>query len=155
MAWSHFEKRLGVTTKMVEVISGELELLSGVNREIIKKHFYQHPHFERIFPKSCNTCGQGFINRLDYLSKTLALANGGTLIDKNGVQEFRNCGCGSTLLVLVPDSRDHSSLGLQRRQLFERCVKKIQENHSVKDAEQQVREIFRWTIQLHYGLYDL
>ena len=80
---------------------------------------------ESAFPKKCNSCGRTYKNAEEFFAAThdvkqqasglkAAEYDDGRVI----VESFRNCACGSTLLVYFNDRRDMSPRGLQRRKLF-------------------------------------
>lgn len=81
------------------------------------------------FPKVCGKCGAVFHSTEDYIRKTRRLLGGGLKrdLDKdlNFVQLYRNCRCGSTLLVLFSDRRDDSEPGRRRREKFQRVLDQL------------------------------
>ena len=106
--------------------------------------------YSQKFPKRCNNCGKTYKTRNEYLKATYPMRDRrGTIFEVKKVQEYRNCICGSTLLILTDDRRDNSKFGYARRELFDRCLadlKKITEKdeESLKIA---LREIFRIIIR--------
>jgi hypothetical protein len=78
------------------------------------------------FPKRCNTCGRVFHDHAEYMASTRAL-RGGALFDEDDreVHEYRDCPCGSSLLVLVGDRRDETPFGQRRRRLFDAWLARI------------------------------
>ena len=76
------------------------------------------------FPKRCRNCGRVFANEVDYFQQTQAIRPEITglkaVVDDAGplVEVFRNCVCGSTLLVNCMSRRDDSLAGNSRRRLF-------------------------------------
>lgn len=99
------------------------------------------------FPKTCRTCGKVFHTREDYVlaanSADKHVVQFNAQINK--VQEYRNCVCGSTLMIMVPDRRDMSEFGIERRRLFVQFVDKVVEISGEERSliEQRIREIFR------------
>ena len=79
--------------------------------------------YQAKFPKACATCGRIYETREQYLKATMSL--GKTQVNKMGVQEYRNCECGSTLMVWTKERRDNSPFGARRRELFDACFDKI------------------------------
>lgn len=77
------------------------------------------------FPKRCRNCGRVFANEADYFQRTEPIRPEITglkgAVDNDGplVEVFRNCVCGSTLLVCCASRRDDSEAGHSRRRLFE------------------------------------
>jgi DNA-directed RNA polymerase subunit N (RpoN/RPB10) len=103
--------------------------------------------YNEKFPKKCNCCGKVFNTRDDYLKATQQLSAGGsgTVFNDLGLQEYRNCPCGSTLLIVTDDRRDTSDFGKARRKLFHLIVERL---ILVTDKEEDelravVRKIFR------------
>jgi hypothetical protein len=97
------------------------------------------------FPKSCAMCGRVYQTREDFLDQTLTLAGGGTAVHKVGVQEYRNCVCGSTLMVWTKERRDNSEFGHARRALFDACLEKLKSLSKEDEAvlRKRLREVFR------------
>jgi hypothetical protein len=79
------------------------------------------------FPKTCNTCGRTYETRDEYLAATSELRMNSTFFDSSEreVQEYRDCACGSSLLVLLGDRRDDSPWGRRRRQAFDLWLKRL------------------------------
>lgn len=106
--------------------------------------------YDKKFPKKCNTCGKVFLTRNDYLKETYTYrSKTNTIFAKDQVQEFRNCICNSTLVVLTNDRRDSSFFGKIRRRLFDACVAKIMAltNQPENNVRILVRNIFRKIIK--------
>ncbi|WP_372875260.1 hypothetical protein [Pseudomonas sp.] len=80
------------------------------------------------FPKRCRNCGRVFASEVDYFQQTQAIRPGITglkaVIDDAGplVEVFRNCVCGSTLLVDCMSRRDDSAAGHSRRRRFDELL---------------------------------
>lgn len=109
------------------------------------------------FPKKCNTCDTIYNNREEYINGTNQVTTptspGGSVLNNQGVLEFRNCKCGSTLLILIGNRRDESEFGNQRRAIFKECVDKIVSMGIVDNEKAQniVRELFRYFIKFYSG----
>jgi len=79
---------------------------------------------ETLFPKTCRVCGQEYRGFDDFVRKTIQIhgTSGLTCFEIRGkklyVGLFRNCVCGSTLLVPCTDRRDDSPAAVKRRELF-------------------------------------
>ncbi|MDX1366787.1 hypothetical protein [Pseudomonas sp.] len=78
------------------------------------------------FPKRCCNCGRVFENAADFFQQTQAIRPEITglkaVYDEDDgplVEVFRNCVCGSTLLVNCVSRRDDSTAGHSRRRLFD------------------------------------
>ncbi|MGH8354611.1 MAG: hypothetical protein ACRERY_13980 [Pseudomonas sp.] len=77
------------------------------------------------FPKRCRNCGREFASEADYFQQTQAIRPEITGLkaveDDDGplVEVFRNCVCGSTLLVSCASRRDDTEAGHSRRRLFD------------------------------------
>ncbi|MDO3380075.1 hypothetical protein [Geoalkalibacter halelectricus] len=82
------------------------------------------------FPKICGNCGAVFHSTEDYVRKTRKLFGNGWFRaaddgELNFVQMYRNCRCGSTLLVHYWDRRDDSEPGRRRREKFQRVLDQL------------------------------
>lgn len=126
---------------------GEIDSLAGLAdlSEQIEKKLAEI--YREKFPKTCRSCSRIYYTRDEYLKATFATEKQGVLWDSfvNKVQEYRNCVCGSTLMMMVPDRRDMSEFGIQRRRLFKMFSDKIIEitGQDKLVVEAKVREIFR------------
>ena len=103
-----------------------------------------------IFQRKCPNCQQVYNDREQYLELTDRLQQQSTIYEMGEVQEYRNCSCGSTLLLVLDDRRDSSDFGHQRRILFDLCckkLKKLEPTMETKEVKKTVRQIFRRTIQ--------
>lgn len=100
------------------------------------------------FPKKCNCCGTIYETREQYLQATRSLNRTATIFERNKVQEYRDCTCGSTLTLVTDDRRDNSEFGKERRRLFELCVEKLQkaQPQEHKKIEQVIRTEFQQII---------
>jgi hypothetical protein len=97
--------------------------------------------YQAKFPKACTTCGRIYETREEYLKATMALAQKSTMVNKMGVQEYRNCVCGSTLMVWTKERRDNTPFGNRRRELFEACLQKLKSVS--RDPEDVLRDRLR------------
>jgi hypothetical protein len=101
------------------------------------------------FPKKCNMCGLVYQTREQYLQQTVPLnpdhTASGTIEDEGRVIEYRNCNCGSSLVIVTPCRRDTSPFGIQCRNFFDICVEKlIEESHlTPQEAMSLTRVMFR------------
>ncbi|HLE12736.1 MAG TPA: hypothetical protein VI754_15885 [Bacteriovoracaceae bacterium] len=118
--------------------------------------------YDLKFPKKCNTCGRVYQTRNEYLKATNPIkGRTGTVFAKNSVQEYRNCICGSTLIVITEERRDTSSFGNARRALFDLCLEKLKSFSKKDESELKniIRNIFRTVIeqsqQNQNGLEDI
>ncbi len=100
--------------------------------------------YQAKFPKACATCGKTYETREDYLKATAALAAKSTMVNKMGVQEYRNCECGSTLMVWTKERRDNTPFGARRRELFDACLEKLKAASGEPDdvLRKRLRELF-------------
>jgi hypothetical protein len=103
--------------------------------------------YNEKFPKKCNSCGAVFETRESYLEATKPLSDRNVRFDKfvDKVQEYRNCTCGSTLMIMMPDRRDMTEFGIERRAIFDQLVALIVEMKKMdqEDAKKIVRKIFK------------
>ena len=81
------------------------------------------------FPKRCRNCGRVFASAADFFQQTQAIRPEITglkaVYDEDEgplVEVFRNCVCGSTLLVNCASRRDDSATGHSRRRLFDELL---------------------------------
>jgi hypothetical protein len=127
--------------------SGEIDSLASLVEltEQVEKKLAEI--YKEKFPKTCRSCERVYNTREEYLKATFATEKQGVLWDSfvNKVQEYRNCVCGSTLMMMVPDRRDMSEFGIKRRRLFNLFSDKIVEitGQDRLVVEAKVREIFR------------
>ena len=77
------------------------------------------------FPKKCPTCGRVYENEEQYIAATEAIRPTKSGLkesfdddDKQIVELYRNCVCGSTLMEFFGDRRDNSPNGIKRREIF-------------------------------------
>ena len=133
---------------------GELEKISSMlgSVSVKLKQLYQSK-----FPKKCNTCGRVYESRQAYINATKVLKKDNTVIyDKFGLQEYRNCVCGSTLMILTDDRRDTTEFGVARRKLFDSCLEKMLALSNKSEAEliEELRKVFRTIIDEVNGKDD-
>lgn len=99
------------------------------------------------FPKKCNTCGRMYETRADYVAMTRELRAAGTFFDEDykEVQEYRDCACGSSLLVLTSDRRDESPFGRRRREMFDVWLGRLHRDtgKSRDELAPLLRQVFR------------
>jgi hypothetical protein len=99
------------------------------------------------FPKKCNSCDRVYHNREEYLAATAPTGERHVRFEPKveKVQEFRNCVCGSTLLIMLPERRDMSEFGHERRAIFDQMVVLLKELKDIDTEEAKiiVRKIFR------------
>jgi len=92
------------------------------------------------FPKRCRNCGRVFESEADYFQQTQAIRPEITGLkaadDDDGplVEVFRNCVCGSTLLVSCASRRDDSEAGRSRRRLFDELLGYL-ERHGIERVQ--------------------
>ena len=103
--------------------------------------------FSDSFPKQCSTCGQVFETRKHYLSNTTIASAGSLLFSEYGLQEFRNCSCGTTMTIWGPedDRRDNTHDGALKRAIFMNCLDKLTANgFGTRDLlTKSLREVFQ------------
>lgn len=100
------------------------------------------------FPKKCRTCLKSYKDLSDFFENTeqvpgsTGLAEFRASQNSNVVGVFRNCECGSTMLVACRDRRDLSEAGEERRKNFDKvldCLEKMG-----LDREQARQELRRF-----------
>lgn len=123
------------------VLNSEISELEQISKftESVKQKLKKH--YEKIFPKRCNSCGTIYHTREMFLEATQRLKTQDTVFDEIGLQEYRNCPCGSTLIVWTRDRRDNSEYGAARRILFEECLQKLRKLSS--EPDDKIKNILR------------
>jgi len=77
------------------------------------------------FPKTCQTCGKTYATMDQFLAETSDVGHPTGLMEAIGedhrpsVGLFRDCHCGSTLMIECGDRRDQSAAGQHRREIFQ------------------------------------
>ncbi len=91
---------------------------------------------KNAFPKQCVCCGNLFKHLKEFLKNTQQVSTGSGLMEykissclgcTQVVALYRNCVCGSTLLVFCKCRRNTSSLGLRRKELFGQMWEQLKE----------------------------
>ena len=105
----------------------------------------------KLFPKTCNCCGTVYHSNKEYMDQTAPLNKniGNVLVSSlNCWVEYRNCHCGSTLVIVSQNVRDASPSGQRKRDYFQECVEKIgaRENAPIDKIRLVVRHVFRKTL---------
>ena len=83
------------------------------------------------FPKRCAMCGLTYTSVEEFIRKTQDVSGRSGLKqamdddDRQIVELFRNCTCGSTLMDCFNDRRDVSEAGLKRRELFSKLMEML------------------------------
>ncbi|MFW7379056.1 MAG: hypothetical protein ACOH5I_09645 [Oligoflexus sp.] len=105
--------------------------------------------YASTFPKKCNNCEKVYMDRQEYLDRTAALnpqhTDSGTIEDQGRIIEYRNCDCGSSLVIVTPCRRDVTPFGMQCREYFDLCVERFMEESQIPPDQAIVltRVIFR------------
>ena len=103
------------------------------------------------FPKRCNSCDRVYRDHAEYLASTREMRRGGTIFDDEDlkVQEYRDCACGSTLLVLVDNRRDESEFGQRRRRLFDEWLTRLvhRTGRGAAELRPMLRRFFRAALE--------
>ncbi len=128
-------------TNLLGAEMSQLQAISAFAQSVQKK---LERHYAHVFPKKCNNCGKIYETREEYLRDTERLARTTTIFDVIGLQEYRNCACGSTLIVWTQDRRDNTEYGVARRRLFDECLVKMQKisGESEEEIREKLRKIF-------------
>lgn len=132
-----------LTSEADSLLSGELDALgkiAALTESVTEK---LTALYQAKFPKACSTCGRVYETREDYVAATQSL--GKTQVNRMGVQEYRNCVCGSTLMVWTKERRDNSPFGARRRELFDACLEKLRTVS--QDPEDVLRKRLRQLFQ--------
>lgn len=128
--------------ELLESELDELERIARLTQAIEGKLAALYAH---KFPKSCAMCGRIYYTREEFLDQTRRLAGQSTTVHTVGVQEYRNCVCGSTLMVWTKDRRDNSEFGHARRALFDACLARLKSlsNEDESVLRERLRGVFR------------
>lgn len=137
---------------ITDALSSQFEELSKINQILPSVAEKLETLYADKFPKICNNCGKIFQTREQYLAAT------STLKKKNSaqytksldlVQEYRNCSCGSSLMIYTTDRRDLTAYGLARRELFDTCLERLQHLSSFERGilAEALRKVFRSVIE--------
>jgi hypothetical protein len=101
----------------------------GQLRNILERSplFSPESLFNDRFPKTCTTCNVIFEDRTAYLEKTTPASAGSLLFSEYGLQEYRNCVCGTTMTIWGQDDdrRDLTRDGILKRAIFMNCIDKL------------------------------
>ena len=121
----------------------QLEIISSFTASVNQK---LANHYKDIFPKKCNLCKKEYETLEIYEKETKLLANKSTIYDDVGLQEYRNCVCGSTLVVWTKDERrELTPYGKAKRSLFVECLRKLivlSPDRDPSDVENDLRAVF-------------
>ena len=119
--------------------------------------FYQNLKtlVDTAFPKKCSKCGKIYPDSHAFLTETTPvkdhnLSDNSGLFSLDGVGNvaaigvFRNCICGTTLLVDFHDRRDLTDQGNERRTRFDQLLQSLCE-HGVEEEEgrAELRKVLR------------
>ena len=108
-----------------EILKTEISQL----RNILKRSpsFTTEQLFSDRFPKTCTSCNKVFENRSSYLKSTTPASAGSLLFSEYGLQEYRNCTCGTTMSIWgqEDDRRDITKDGALKRAIFTNCMDKL------------------------------
>lgn len=95
---------------------------------------------ESYFPKTCNTCGKVYATMDEFIAQTDKVDHPTGLME--GVDEaynptvalFRNCPCGSSLMIQCRDRRDTSEEGERRRAIFQKLLDTLQTTAGIEEG---------------------
>ena len=89
-----------------------------MNQEVYKFCEKSKRHYlSSTFPKICNCCKRIYKARHSYLEQTELLSKGSYGNPRKSLYlfEYRNCKCGSTLVIKIKEMRDFSQEGIRKR----------------------------------------
>ena len=113
----------------------EIKKLAGVMETTEEK---LRKHYAHAFPKKCNNCGKVYNDIDSFITATASMADVSTIFDDAGLQEYRNCVCGSTLLLLTDDRRDKTELGGKKRKIFHDSLAKLRKESKFSEDDLRV-----------------
>lgn len=107
-----------------------------------------HEFWANDFPKICPKCSRIYQTFTEFITRTTSSENGSGVAEyelesrEKSVGIFRNCACGSTLMILGPNRRDTSAIGEKRRQIFGAMLDKlISANVPPEDARARLLKV--------------
>lgn len=110
-----------------------------------------HSLYADKFPKQCRSCDRVYRSHAEYVASTRKMRRGGTVFydEDREVHEYRDCACGSTLLVLVDDRRDESEFGQRRRRLFDEWLGRLvhRTGRCAAELRPMLRRFFRAALE--------
>ena len=101
----------------------ERHLMQNKKESLNELHKLLESFIDKSFPKKC-ICGKIYANLQQFLSQTKETSATGNLLgpdDYEGttaIELWRNCACGSTIMVVIRNRRDTSKEGVRLRKLF-------------------------------------
>lgn len=116
----------------------------------MKEYRYLEAEEGTVFPKQCARCGHTYGRLQSFLDDTVSVSDGAGLAefsmdkDSNIVGVFRNCTCGSTLLVTCLDRRDMTEAGEARRRNFDKVLLYLEQLGIEREvAREELRKFMR------------
>lgn len=100
--------------------------------------------YDDAFPKVCRCCNRIYRTHEDFMDHTQVPKAGRSAqfdTEDETVQAYRDCACGSTLLVLIEDRRDVSAAGVARRALFDEALDRLR--NATKEHPAVLRRVLR------------
>ncbi|MDD9950280.1 MAG: hypothetical protein OXT67_01820 [Zetaproteobacteria bacterium] len=131
-----------------EILKDNISEIQKLNRLTECVHEKLAKLYIECFPKVCATCGREYNNIEDYREQTQGLPRSNmSFNEKYGLAEYRNCVCGSTLLIITQDRRDRTYYGDLRRELFDQCLQHIMKTNTIRsdqleDVKERLRRVF-------------
>ncbi|MFK7873724.1 MAG: hypothetical protein AB8C84_11280 [Oligoflexales bacterium] len=105
--------------------------------------------FSGQFPKMCRCCNTVFHNLKEYIDQTNPINYRLYQVAPGKAFDFRNCQCGSSLVVSYCMERDQTEIGDTQRAVFNDCLKQIDANDD--DLVDGLRVIFRYVLLMGPG----
>ncbi|MEZ4744267.1 MAG: hypothetical protein R3B45_17765 [Bdellovibrionota bacterium] len=147
---------LSVAVILTKKIERQNEKIWGSSRDEQRKLQHPWPNKDRDktnILKNCSCCNLEFHTFVDYITNTKRIphCDQNIIVYENyGIHIYRNCLCGTTLIVVGNDKRVESPSGLLRRKLFDKIVS-LRPNYITKySAEIMTRTVFKNIIILVY-----
>jgi hypothetical protein len=142
---------MGDVDEWLRLMAGEWGISLDRLKELQSKAYQIESRLKTLyaekFPKKCNTCERVYQTREEYLTATAPTGDRHVRFEPKveKVQEYRNCICGSTLMIMLPERRDMSAFGHERRAIFDQMVALLKELKDIETEEAKVivRRIFK------------
>jgi hypothetical protein len=124
------------------LLSAELDEFVGISVSLSKSFGFLQSRVKSEFPKECGKCRKSYKTFEEFYYGTDAIERGTICYPTLGEEFYlhRNCKspCESTLVVVLNDRRDDSVLGCRRREIFQSCLNRLEEKHSLSTKEARI-----------------
>ena len=120
----------------MSLLADELMAFVAISTNMAKSFGFLQSRLKSEFPKDCRKCAKTYLTFEEFYFGTDEIVHGTVNYPTLGAEFYlhRNCKspCESTLVVVFTDRRDDSPSGCKRRDIFESCLDKLQENMPIQ-----------------------